>query len=144
MDNVRRSYILSHLPNISQRTQGNPVRATQNQEKELSFLRQRTCRSSQDTLEPPLPPYFKPSSPRMIFVFKSSNPKETTFDADKLKTVCAMETDILSASYYFTQYCYNRTIDEKNGIEQCYSSWSLGNYVALLNNRKSCQDMVIF
>lgn len=92
----------------------------------------RKRRSVQGTLEPPLPP--DPVYRGMIFVFESSNPKETMFDANKLKSACSMETDILSSSS-FSKYC--------NGIFsgelQCYSSFSLGNYVALLNNRKSCQ-----
>ena len=61
------------------------------------------------------------------------------FDANKLKTACSMETDILSSSS-FSEYC-NGILDGGSGKLQCYSSSSLGNYVALLNNRKSCQDI---
>lgn len=93
----------------------------------------RKRRSVQGSLEPPLPP--DPVYSRMIFVFESSNPKETMFDAKKLKTACSMETDILKNSY-FSEYC--RGISDGTGKLQCYSSSSLGNYVALLNNRKSC------
>ena len=94
----------------------------------------RKRRSVQGTLEPPLPPdsVYK----RMIFVFESSNPKETMFDANKLKTACSMENDILRSSS-FSEYCNG--IYDGTGKLQCYSSSSLGNYVALLNNRTSCQ-----
>ncbi|KAL9981002.1 hypothetical protein ACROYT_G009654 [Oculina patagonica] len=134
--------IFLQLPVISpQDTQGRKVQGTQNQENVLSLLRQRTRRSAQSTLEPLFASYLIPTRPRMIFVFESSNPKETMFITNKLKTACAMETDILSASSYFTKYCYSGAADEKTGKKQCPSSWSLGNYVALLNNRKSCQDI---
>ena len=94
----------------------------------------RKRRSIQGTLEPPLPP--DPVYRQMIFVFESSNPKETMFDANKLKTACSMENDLLRSSS-FSEYCYG--IFDDTGKLQCYSSSSLGNYVALLNNRKSCQ-----
>ena len=96
----------------------------------------RKRRSAQGTLDPPLPP--DPVYRRMIFVFESSNPKETMLDANKLKTACSMETDILSSSS-FLEYCSG--IQDESGKLQCYSSSSLGNYVALLNNRKSCQQI---
>lgn len=97
----------------------------------------RKRRSAQGILEPPLPP--DPVYRGMIFVFESSDPKETMLDANKLKTACSMETDILSSSS-FSEYC-NRITDGATGKPQCYSSSSLGNYVALLNNRRSCQDI---
>ena len=98
---------------------------------------ERKRRSVQGTLDPPLPS--NPVYRRIIFVFESSNPKETMFDANKLKSACSMETDILSSSS-FSKYCYGIT-DETSGELQCYSSSSLGNYVAVLNNRKSCQHI---
>ncbi|XP_078362543.1 protein dispatched homolog 1-like [Oculina patagonica] len=98
----------------------------------------RKRRSTQGSLDPPL--LSGQVYNNMIFVFESSNPEETMFDADKLKTACAMESDILSASSAFKEFCYGIT-DGTTGIKQCYSSSSLGNYVALLNNHKSCQDI---
>ena len=74
----------------------------------------------------------------MIFVFEASDPSQNLFEASKLKAACSIENDILSSSSYFTQYCNNQIL---SGKRQCYSSPSLGNYVALLNNRKSCQDI---
>ncbi|KAL9980997.1 hypothetical protein ACROYT_G009647 [Oculina patagonica] len=134
--------IFSQLPHIlTQGSQGGNVHVSQNQESDLSLLRQRPRRSAQSTVDPPFASYLIPTMPRMIFVFESSNPKETMFYANKLKIACALETDILSASSYFTEYCYNGTVDEKTGKKQCSSSWSLGNYVALLNNRKSCKEI---
>ncbi|KAL9981003.1 hypothetical protein ACROYT_G009655 [Oculina patagonica] len=144
LQNFRNEYhqkrILTQLPYTSpQGTQGETVSVTQKQENDLSLHRQRTRRSGEDTLDPPFDSYFIWST-NMIFVFESSNPKETMFNANKLKTACAMETDILSASSYFTEFC-SGTFDEKTGNKQCSASWSLGNYVALLNNRKKCQDI---
>ena len=134
--------IFTRRPQTSQQgTQGGPVHVTHNQESDSSLLKQRARRSAQATLEPPFSPFLIPESPSMIFVFESSNRKESMFNANKLKTACAMETDVLSASSYFTKYCYNGTFDEKTGQKKCFSSWSLGNYVALLNNHKSCQDI---
>ena len=112
--------------------------ASGGQGQNLSPSVKRKRRSAQASLEPPLPSgqvYWN-----MIFVFESSDPKQTMFDANKLKTACAMETDILSASSSFTEFCYGIT-DGTNGKKQCYSSSSLGNYIALLNNRKSCEDI---
>lgn len=115
-----------------------PPRGTSGGQVEKQENVKRKWRSAQGTLDPPLPP--NPVYNRMIFVFESSNPKETMFDANKLKTACSMETDILSSSSFF-KYCYGIIDDAKSGEVQCYSSSSLGNYVALLNNRKSCQEI---
>ncbi|KAJ7333919.1 Protein dispatched 1 [Desmophyllum pertusum] len=98
----------------------------------------RKRRSVQRTLEPPLSPVKVYN--RMIFLFKATDPKEDLFAANKLKTICAMDSEVLRASSNFTEYC-NGIFDDTTGKTQCYSSSSLGNYVALLNDRKSCQDI---
>ena len=130
--------ILLRLPEAPQDPHGRPVHAaTKHQEYDL-FSVTRKRRSAQGTLEPPLP-YEVYNG--IIFVYKPINPEENLFDVNKLKTICAIDTDILSASSYFTEYC-NGIFDDTTGtVVQCYSSSSLGNYVALLNNRKSCQDI---
>ena len=121
--------------------QETPSHLTVDQESnQFSLLNQRRRRSAQATLKPPFSSDLIPERPSMIFVFESSNPEESMFDANKLKTACAMEADILSASSYFTEFCHG-IVHEKSGKKQCSASWSLGNYVALLNNRKSCQDI---
>ena len=96
----------------------------------------RKRRSVQSSLQPPL---YSVVSDSMVFVFKSSaDPEENLFEASKLKTVCAMDSGIVRSSPSFESQCYNFNDGSKT---QCYASWSLGNYVALLNNRVSCQDV---
>ena len=72
----------------------------------------------------------------MVFVFKALDTKENLFDAPKLRTICTMDSKIVRSSPSFTTYCYKFN---DGSITQCSSSWNLGNYVALLNNRTSCQ-----
>ena len=95
----------------------------------------RKRRSVQTSLQPPLLDGVVDS---MVFVYKALDPKENLFEASKLKTICAMDTEIVRSSPSFELYCYNFLNGSKTN---CYSSWSIGNYVALLNNRKSCQDI---
>ena len=74
----------------------------------------------------------------MVFVYKASDPDGSLFETSKLKTICAMETDIVRLDPAFKQNCLYFGDGAKT---ECYSSWSLGNYVALLNNRGTCQDI---
>ena len=97
---------------------------------------QRKRRSVKRSLQPPLLPNYVGVS--MVFVYKASKPDEDLFEASKLKAICAMDNDIIRSNPSFQQYCYALSDGFKT---QCYSSWSLGNYVALLNNRSSCQDI---
>ena len=98
----------------------------------------RKRRSVQSFLQPPLYPNYRFVSVSMVFVYKSSDGNENLFEASKLKTICAMDSDIVRSSPSFEFYCYNFHDGSKT---HCYSSWSLGNYVALLNNHVSCQDI---
>ena len=95
----------------------------------------RKRRSLQSSLQPPLRKYFNRDHARsMSLVFKAVDPDKNLFEADKLKTICSMDTDIVRNNPSFPLYCQR----DSTG---CYSSSSLGNYVALLNNRPSCQDI---
>ena len=95
----------------------------------------RKRRSLQSSLQPPLRKYFNRDHARsMSLVFKAVDPDKNLFEANKLKTICSMDTDIVRNNPSFPLYCQR----DSTG---CYSSSSLGNYVALLNNRPSCQDI---
>ena len=96
----------------------------------------RKRRSLQSSLQPPLSKNFDRDDARsMSLVFKAVDPGKNLFEADKLKTICSMDTDIVRNNPSFLLYC-------QPGSTGCYSSSSLGNYVALLNNRRSCQDII--
>ena len=96
----------------------------------------RKRRSLQSSLQPPLSKNFDRDDARsMSLVFKAVDPGKNLFEADKLKTICSMDTDIVRNNPSFLLYCQ----PDSTG---CYSSSSLGNYVALLNNRRSCQDII--
>ena len=96
----------------------------------------RKRRSLQSSLQPPLRKFINRNDARsMSLVFKTVDPVENLFEADKLKAICSMDTDIVRNNPSFPLYC------DQNSSE-CYASSSLGNYVALLNNRPSCQDII--
>lgn len=100
-------------------------RITQGQESENNIGQSRRKRRSLDnSLLPPFQSSYV--YPLVVFVYEASSSTEDLFTADKLKTICAMDSDIVHSNQLFQAY---------------YSSWSLGNYVALLNNRKTCQDI---
>ena len=92
--------------------------------------------STESTIQPSLLQGFVSDS--MVFVYKASGPDENLFEASKLKTICNMDSVIVRSNPLFESYCYNYTDEFKT---HCYSSWSLGNYVALLNNRTTCQTI---
>ena len=96
--------------------------------------------STQSSLEPPLPSdkLNKYDHVRMMFIFEASGGDENLLVSSKLKDVCEIENSILSASSLYAQYCLS-IYDGKT--TKCYSSYSLGNYIALLNNRTTCQDI---
>ena len=96
--------------------------------------------STQSSLEPPLPSdkLNKYDHVRMMFIFEASGGDENLLVSSKLKDVCEIENSILSASSLYAQYCLS--IYDGN-TTKCYSSYSLGNYIALLNNRTTCRDI---
>ena len=97
----------------------------------------RKRRSVQSFLQPPLNEDFVIRS--VVFVYKSSDPHKNLFEASKLKTICAMDTNIVRLHPSFKQNCLS--FFNNGSKRECYSSWSLGNYVALLSNRGNCQDI---
>ena len=104
----------------------------------LSSFVKRKRRSTPYALQPQLPSGIVYNG--MIFVFEASNPNENLFEASKLKAVCSIERNVLSTSSIFAQNCLG-IYDGTTGKTQCYSSPSLGNYVALLTKRTTCQDI---
>ena len=126
-ENFLKALDSSSLLRTSLGTQGNGTSQVQ--------AKRRKRRSMQSSLQPP---FYDFVSESMLFLFKASDPKEDMFKADKLKTVCSMDSDIVRSSPSFKSNCYNFNI---GSTTQCYSSWNVGNYVALLNNRESCQNI---
>ena len=95
----------------------------------------RKRRSLQSSLQPPMNEYLNGYyASSMSFVFKAADPDKNLFEADKLKAICSMDTDIVRNNPSFLSNC-------QRYITECYSSSSLGNYVALLNNRQTCQNI---
>lgn len=64
-------------------------------------------------------------------VIKSKNNKNL-FEFSSLMTLCSLEYE-LSNAQNFTDLCVQNTKTSK-----CCKPWSLGNYIAVLNNRTSC------
>ena len=117
-----------------------PQLQTGGQQNNVSSSVKRKRRSTQSSLEPPLPSdeLNRYDHARMMFIFEASGGDENLLVSSKLKDVCEIENSILSASSLYAQYCLS-IYDGKT--TKCYSSYSLGNYIALLNNRTTCQDI---
>ena len=106
----------------------------QNFQQDVAHKVRRKRRSLQSSLEPPLLKNMYRYD-AMVLVFKALDSAQDLFEANKLKVICSMDTDIVRLSPSFESNCL------VYGPGKCFSSWSLGNYVALLNDRKSCQDI---
>ena len=117
-----------------------PQLQTGGQQNNVSSSVKRKRRSTQSSLEPPLPSdeLNRYDHARMMFIFEASGGDENLLVSSKLKDVCEIENSILSASSLYAQYCLS-IYDGKT--TKCYSSYSLGNYIALLNNRTTCRDI---
>ena len=117
-----------------------PQLQTGGQQNNVSSSVKRKRQSTQSSLEPPLPSdeLNRYDHARMMFIFEASGGDENLLVSSKLKDVCEIENSILSASSLYAQYCLS--IYDGN-TTKCYSSYSLGNYIALLNNRTTCRDI---
>ncbi|EDO35179.1 predicted protein [Nematostella vectensis] len=62
--------------------------------------------------------------------------------AESLKAVCRLESKIMRDFPGFREACFRRNITI-HGLrkEECCPSWSVGNYVASLSGRQTCQDV---
>ena len=121
--------LLTTLP-AAQGGNGGPVQSFQ---QNVAHKVKRKRRSVQSLLEPPL---FENISDSTVLVFKALDEAQDLFETNKLKAICSMDTDIVRLGPSFESVCLRPYRAGK-----CSSSWSLGNYVALLNDHKSCQDI---
>ena len=71
-----------------------------------------------------------------------SLPPKTVYESNSdlmnvgsIKTICNMDEKLFRSTPGFGQYCY------RYGRPGCCASYSLGNYVASIRNRTSCQDI---
>lgn len=69
-------------------------------------------------------------------VFASSTEGDNLFSSANLKSMCKLEDDIARSSTNFGSICIR-----SRKTRRCCRSWSLGNYVALLNNKSSCYEI---
>ncbi|XP_028410313.1 protein dispatched homolog 1-like [Dendronephthya gigantea] len=56
--------------------------------------------------------------------------------AENLKSICRLEHKIVRKYYAFDDHCH-----KANGTQHCCPSWSVGYYIALLNNIASCENI---
>lgn len=62
--------------------------------------------------------------------------------AEQLKAVCRLETKIMRSFPKYEKRCFKRNITISGRLtEICCPSWSLGNYIAALSWKPSCQDI---
>lgn len=77
---------------------------------------------------------------KMVFASKISG--GNIFNAESLKAVCRMEAKVVRMSRGFKSNCFQRNINYNTvRISECCPSWSVGNYIAALSGRTSCQDI---
>ncbi|XP_068683419.1 protein dispatched homolog 1-like [Montipora foliosa] len=70
-------------------------------------------------------------------VFASKIYGRDIFDAESLKAVCRMEEKVVRKSKGFKSNCFKTNVL----MSECCPSWSVGNYIAALSGRFSCQDI---
>lgn len=79
---------------------------------------------------------------KMVFASKISG--RDIFNAESLKAVCRMEKKVVRKSRGFRSNCFKRSISYNTvRISECCPSWSVGNYIAALSGRTSCQDISV-
>ncbi|XP_022785842.1 protein dispatched homolog 1-like isoform X2 [Stylophora pistillata] len=128
--------LFTQIFNISHQSQ---QRVNSSPEDNSSSVQRRRRRSAQLPPCSPFSPIFRIDD-NVIFVFEASDSSQSMFEASKLKAACSIENDILSSSSYSSQHC-SRILDTEPGKTRCCPNPSLGNYIALLNNRTTCQDI---
>ena len=83
------------------------------------------------------PNVFMKSKISYKMVFASKMFGQDIFDAESLKAVCRMEEKVVRNSSGFKSICFLRNTRTK----ECCPSWSVGNYIAALAERRSCQHI---
>lgn len=77
---------------------------------------------------------------KMIFASKISG--GDLFNSASLKAVCRMEERVVRKTRGFQSNCFKRTVRYSTvKFSECCPSWSVGNYIAALSGRSSCQDI---
>ncbi|XP_030051835.1 protein dispatched homolog 1 [Microcaecilia unicolor] len=70
---------------------------------------------------------------RVVF---TSTEGESLWNLQAIKSMCNMDSLMIRSHPQFGELCQRTTADS------CCPSWTLGNYIAILNNRSSCQKIV--
>ncbi|XP_029448979.1 protein dispatched homolog 1 isoform X4 [Rhinatrema bivittatum] len=70
---------------------------------------------------------------RVVF---TSTEGETLWNLQAIKSMCNIDNIMIRSHPQFGDLCQRTTADS------CCPSWTLGNYIAILNNRSSCQKIV--
>uniref|UniRef100_A0A0P6JF94 Protein dispatched homolog 1 n=1 Tax=Heterocephalus glaber TaxID=10181 RepID=A0A0P6JF94_HETGA len=76
-----------------------------------------------------------PSERYSRIVFTSAG-GETLWNLPAIKSMCSVDNTRIRAHPQFSDLCQRTT------AASCCPSWTLGNYIAILNNRSSCQSIV--
>ena len=75
-------------------------------------------------------------------VFESKISGRDLFNAHSLKAVCRIEEKVMRKAPGFKSNCFRRNVRyDTVRIVECCPSWSVGNYIAALTGRTSCQDI---
>ena len=75
---------------------------------------------------------------KMVFASKTSS--ANLWSARSLKAACHMEDKVLRETPGFRNNCYRHNVTYGTiQIRECCPSWSVGNYIAALSGRSSCQ-----
>lgn len=62
--------------------------------------------------------------------------------ARRIKAVCRLENKVMRSLSGFEKYCFKRNVTLSGTIKEiCCPSWSLGNYIAALSLKPTCQDI---
>ena len=77
---------------------------------------------------------------KMVFASKISG--GNLLNAPDLRAVCRMEERVVRKTHGFKSNCFRRNIRYGTvRVSECCPSWSVGNYIAALSGRSSCQDI---
>ena len=73
-------------------------------------------------------------------VFSSTSYGKNLMNAASLKAVCRIEDKVLRSFPDFEKRCFKRNISHGHTTyTECCPSWSIGNYIAEITRRRSCQ-----
>lgn len=88
------------------------------------------------------PNVFMKSTINYKMVFASTTSGGNVFNSASLRAVCQMEEIVVRKTTGFYSNCFKRELRYKTfTFRDCCPSWSVGNYIAALSGRSSCQDI---